>query len=199
MDCGRIPGRTDRGFLPHVILLSPPKVKLYYNNITGRRAVLPPLDFFSIFVGLIDLISSMGRILAIDFGKKRCGIAVTDTLRIVANPLETVETPRLTDFVKTYIAAEPVDMIVVGLPRTMAGDLSESNRWLQPAIGRLRKAVAPLPVEFYDERFTSVLAHRAMLDGGLKRMDRRDKGTVDRVSAAIILNDYLTSINNKPI
>lgn len=141
----------------------------------------------------------MGRILAIDFGKKRCGIAVTDTLRIMANPLETVETPRLTDFVKTYIAAEPVDLIVVGLPRTMAGDLSESNRWLQPAIGRLRKAVAPLPVEFYDERFTSVLAHRAMLDGGLKRMDRRDKGTVDRVSAAIILNDYLTSINNKPI
>ncbi len=141
----------------------------------------------------------MGRILAIDFGKKRCGIAVTDTLRIMANPLETVETPRLIDFVKTYTAAEPVDLIVVGLPRTMGGDLSESNRWLQPAIGRLRKAVAPLPVEFYDERFTSVLAHRAMLDGGLKRMDRRDKGTVDRVSAAIILNDYLTSINNKPI
>lgn len=138
----------------------------------------------------------MARILAIDFGKKRCGIAVTDALRIIANPLATVDTPQLTEFVKKYIETEPVDLVVVGLPRNLNGELSDSNRWLQPAIGRLRKAIAPTAVEFFDERFTSVLAHRAMLDGGLKRTDRRDKATVDRVSAAIILNDYLNSAQN---
>lgn len=141
----------------------------------------------------------MARILAIDFGRKRCGIAVTDPLRIVANPLDTVETHRLIEFVKKYVATEAVDMIIVGLPRTLGGALSESNRWLQPAIGRLRKEIPDIPVEFYDERFTSVLAHRAMLDGGLKRMERRDKAMVDRVSAAIILNDYLNSAKNNPI
>ena len=138
----------------------------------------------------------MARILAIDFGKKRCGIAVTDALRIIANPLATVDTPQLTEFVKKYIETEPVDLVVVGLPRNLNGELSDSNRWLQPAIGRLRKAIAPTAVEFFDERFTSVLAHRAMLDGGLKRTDRRDKATVDRVSAAIILNAYLNSAQN---
>lgn len=139
----------------------------------------------------------MGRILAIDFGKRRCGIAVTDTLRIAANPLETVETPRLIEFITSYVQTEAVDLIVVGLPRSLNGELSESNRWLQPAIGRLRKAVMPVPVQFFDERFTSVLAHRAMLDGGLHRMDRRDKALVDRISAAIILNDFLNSAQNK--
>lgn len=137
----------------------------------------------------------MGRILAIDFGKKRCGIAVTDPMKIVANPLETVETPRLTDFILTYCGAEEVERIVVGKPTTMRGELSESNRWLLPAIGRLRKALSDkgleIPIVFSDERFTSVLAHRAMLDGGLRRKARADRATVDRVSAAIILNDYL--------
>ena len=139
----------------------------------------------------------MGRILAIDFGRKRCGIAVTDPMKIVANPLETVDTPALIDFVTAYCAREGVERIVVGKPTTMQGDPSESNRWLQPAIGRLRKALAEKGLEtdivFSDERFTSVLAHRAMLDGGLRRKARADRGTVDRVSAAIILNDYLSS------
>lgn len=135
----------------------------------------------------------MGRLLAIDFGRKRCGIAVTDTLRIAANGLCTVTTAELSAWVKGYIAREPVDAIVVGLPLTMSGAPSESQRWLRPAIGRLRREVAPVPVEFYDERFTSVLAHKAMLDGGLHRMARRDKALVDEISAAIILNDYLES------
>lgn len=135
----------------------------------------------------------MGRLLAIDFGRKRCGIAVTDTLRIAANGLCTVATAELSAWVKDYIAREPVDAIVVGLPLTMSGAPSESQRWLRPAIGRLRREVAPVPVEFYDERFTSVLAHKAMLDGGLHRMARRDKALVDEISAAIILNDYLES------
>ena len=135
----------------------------------------------------------MGRLLAIDFGRKRCGIAVTDALRIAANPLETVPTHTLVDFVKGYLAREEVDKIVVGLPRNLDGAPSESMRWLTPAINRLKKEIAPTPVVFYDERFTSVLAHRAMIDGGMPKMARRDKAVVDRISAAIILNDYLNS------
>ncbi len=139
----------------------------------------------------------MGRILAIDFGKKRCGLAVTDPLKIAANPLETVETPQLVNYVTAYCTREEVERIVVGKPTTMQGELSESNRWLLPAIGRLRKALADkgltCDIVFSDERFTSVLAHRAMLDGGLRRKARADRATVDRVSAAIILNDYLSA------
>lgn len=135
----------------------------------------------------------MGRLLAIDFGRRRCGIAVTDPLRLVANPLDTVETARLGEFVQGYLAREAVDAVIVGEPTQMNGQPSESMRYLTPAINRLRKLIAPVPIIFYDERFTSVLAHRAMLDGGMKKMDRRDKAVVDRISASIILNDYLNS------
>lgn len=135
----------------------------------------------------------MGRLMSIDFGRRRCGIAATDILRIIANGVTTVETASLTDFVKRYIAAEPVDAVVVGYPRDMHGDPSESVRYLTPVINRLKKEIAPVPVIFFDERFTSVLAHRAMLDGGMKKMDRRDKAIVDEISASIILNDFLQS------
>lgn len=135
----------------------------------------------------------MGRLLAIDFGRRRCGIAVTDALRIVANPLETVDTPGLVEYVRRYVAAGEVDAVVVGLPRQMNGEDSESMRYLTPQINRLRKVIAPVPVVFSDERFTSVLAHRAMLDGGMKKSDRRDRAVVDRISASIILNDFLSS------
>ena len=131
--------------------------------------------------------------MSIDFGRRRCGIAATDILRIIANGVTTVETASLTDFVKRYIAAEPVDAVVVGYPRDMHGDPSESVRYLTPVINRLKKEIAPVPVIFFDERFTSVLAHRAMLDGGMKKMDRRDKAMVDEISASIILNDFLQS------
>ena len=131
--------------------------------------------------------------MSIDFGRRRCGIAATDILRIIANGVTTVETASLTDFVKRYIAAEPVDAVVVGYPRDMHGDPSESVRYLTPVINRLKKEIAPVPVIFFDERFTSVLAHRAMLDGGMQKMDRRDKAIVDEISASIILNDFLQS------
>ena len=131
--------------------------------------------------------------MSIDVGRRRCGIAATDILRIIANGVTTVETASLTDFVKRYIAAEPVDAVVVGYPRDMHGDPSESVRYLTPVINRLKKEIAPVPVIFFDERFTSVLAHRAMLDGGMKKMDRRDKAIVDEISASIILNDFLQS------
>ena len=135
--------------------------------------------------------------MAIDFGRKRCGIAVTDPLRIVANGLDTVATASLVDFVRDYASREPLDALIMGEPRDMRDRPSESQRFMRPALARLRKALPDIPVELYDERFTSVLAHRAMLDGGLNRTDRRDKALVDKISAAIILNDYLESIRNR--
>lgn len=135
----------------------------------------------------------MGRLMAIDFGRKRCGIAVTDVLRIVANGLTTVPTASLPAFVADYCSKETVDAIVVGEPRDMKGNPSESQRFITPALVRLRKAVPDMPVVLFDERFTSVLAHRAMIDGGLSKMARRDKALVDEISATILLNDYLQS------
>lgn len=131
--------------------------------------------------------------MAIDFGRKRCGIAVTDVLRIVANGLITVPTASLPAFVADYCSKETVDAIVVGEPRDMKGNPSESQRFITPALARLRKAVPDMPVVLFDERFTSVLAHRAMIDGGLSKMARRDKALVDEISATILLNDYLQS------
>ena len=135
----------------------------------------------------------MGRLLSIDFGRRRCGIAVTDPMRIVANGLAAVPTGELISYIKGYMAQEQVDAIIVGLPTTLRGEPSESMRYLTPVINRLKKEVAPVPVEFFDERFTSTLAHRAMLDGGLKKMARRDRGLVDETAATLILNDYLQS------
>ena len=139
----------------------------------------------------------MGRIIAIDYGKKRSGIAVTDTLKIVANGLTTVPTHTLSDFIKNYIASESVEKIIVGLPKQMNNHPSENMRYIQPFVNRLRKEIPEIPVEMYDERFTSVLAHRAMIDGGMKKMARRDKAIVDEISATIILNDYLESSQAK--
>lgn len=139
----------------------------------------------------------MGRLLAIDFGRKRCGIAATDDLRIIANPLTTVRTCDLNAFVRDFCASHSVDKIIVGLPTTMRGEPSESQRYLIPAMKSLGKAVPDIDIEYYDERFTSVLAHRAMIDGGMKKSDRRDKAVVDMISASIILNDYLASISSR--
>lgn len=135
----------------------------------------------------------MGRILAIDFGRKRTGIAVTDTLQLIANGLATVATAQLMDFLKAYVAKESVELIVVGQPKQMDNTPSESMRYLKPFLARLAKEIPEMPVVMYDERFTSVLAHRAMLDGGMKKMARRDKSIVDKISATIILTDYLNS------
>ncbi len=135
----------------------------------------------------------MGRLLAIDYGRKRCGLAVTDTLRIVATALATVASANLVAYVKEYMTREQVDEIIVGLPRTLSGTPSESMRYITPAINRLRKEIPGVAVKFFDERFTSTLAHKAMLESGTKKSDRRDKGAIDRMAAVIILNDYLES------
>lgn len=143
--------------------------------------------------------TTMGRLMSIDYGRKRCGIAVTDTLRIVATGLTTVPTATLVEFVKKYVSSEPVDEIIVGYPVTMKGDDSESMRYIVPGINRLKKELPEVAVRFFDERFTSVIAHRAMIDGGMKKSRRQDKTVVDEISATIILNDYLQSKNYTPI
>ncbi len=135
----------------------------------------------------------MARILAIDYGAKRTGVAVTDPLGIIAQPLETVSTSELMAFLKTYTQKESVERIIVGLPKQMDGTASENFSRIEPFVKRLSKEIPEIPVEYYDERFTSVLAHRAMIDGGVRKMDRRDKAMVDRISAAIILQGWMDS------
>ena len=135
----------------------------------------------------------MARILSIDYGKKRTGLAVTDPLQIIAGGLATVATSELFDYLQAYIAREQVEMIVIGEPRQPNGEPSENLARVQQFVHRWRKAVPQVPIQFYDERFTSVLAHQAMLDGGLKKKARQNKGLVDEISATIILEDYMRS------
>ena len=135
----------------------------------------------------------MARILSIDYGKKRTGLAVTDPLQIIAGGLATVSTSELFDYLQGYIAREEVERIVIGEPRQPNGQPSENLQRVQEFVNRWRKAVPQIPIEFYDERFTSVLAHQAMIDGGLRRKARQDKALVDEISATIILQSYLES------
>ena len=135
----------------------------------------------------------MARILSIDYGKKRTGIAVTDPLQLIAGGLATVATSELFNFLTDYISREPVELIVVGEPKQPNGQPSENLERVRQFVNRWRKAVPEVPVAYYDERFTSVLAHRAMLDGGLGKMARRNKALVDEISATIILQDYMQS------
>ncbi len=139
----------------------------------------------------------MGRILAIDYGTKRTGIAVSDPLRIIAGGLETVPTRTLEKRLADYFAQEQVDVIVLGKPSRMDGTPSETWRYIEPLAARLRKAYPDKEVVFYDERLTSVIAHRAMLDSGIGRMARRDKALVDKISATIILQGYMERMQTK--
>lgn len=134
----------------------------------------------------------MGRILSIDYGKKRTGLAVTDPLQIIANGLATVPTAQLYDWLVTYTAKEQVELIVVGEPRQTNGEPSENLARVKEFVARWKKR-QDIPVVFYDERFTSVLAHQAMLDGGLRKKARQNKALVDEISATIILQSYLES------
>lgn len=133
----------------------------------------------------------MGRILAIDYGTKRTGIAVSDPLRLIAGGLETVETKGLEAWLAKYFAAEDVTTIVVGKPTQMDGTPSETWRFVEPLAARLRRAYPDKEVVFHDERFTSMLAHRTMLESGIGRMARRNKALVDKISATIILQSYM--------
>ena len=135
----------------------------------------------------------MARILSIDYGKKRTGLAVTDPLQLIAGGLATVSTSELFDYLRAYVEREEVERVVIGEPRQPNGLPSENLPRVQQFVNRWRKAVPQIPIEMYDERFTSVLAHQAMIDGGLKKKARQNKALVDEISATIILEDYMRS------
>ena len=135
----------------------------------------------------------MGRILAIDYGTRRTGIAVSDPLQIIAGALTTVETRELERFLAEYISSNDVDTIVIGKPMQMNGSPSDTWRFVEPLAARLRRAYPDKRVVLCDERYTSVLAHRTMVESGIGRMARRDKALVDRISATIILQSYMDS------
>lgn len=136
----------------------------------------------------------MGRILSIDYGRKRTGLAVSDPLHIIAGALETVPTHTLMDYLKAYVASHEVEMIVVGMPLQMDGQPSESYIYIRPFVDRLRREMPHMRIEMFDERFTSQIALRTMIDGGVpKKRRREDKGLVDRISATIILQGYMDS------
>jgi putative holliday junction resolvase len=136
----------------------------------------------------------MGRVLAIDYGKKRTGIAVTDALRIIATPLETVPTEKLLEFLKTYCSREPVDEFVIGLPKTLKNEDSEIAPLVRQFITVLNDHFPDKPVHSVDERFTSAMAQRALIEGGMKKKNRQIKGNVDKVSAAIILQSFMNRL-----
>ena len=137
----------------------------------------------------------MGRILAIDYGTKRTGIAVSDPLRLIAGGLTTVETKQLERWLAQYLAENYVTTIVVGKPTQTNGQPSDTWRFVEPLVARLRRAYPDREVTLYDERFTSVLAHRAMLESGIGRKARQNKALVDKISATIILQGYMESIH----
>ncbi len=135
----------------------------------------------------------MGRILAIDYGRKRTGIAATDTLQLIANGIGTVPSSEVVSFLSDYVKKEPVDLFVVGLPKQLNNEPSENMKRVEAFVAQLKRAVPSVPIQYYDERFTSVMAHQAMILGGLKKKKRQEKALVDKISAVIILQAYLES------
>jgi putative Holliday junction resolvase len=139
----------------------------------------------------------MGRIICFDYGCKRTGIAVTDPLQMIAGGLETIASGEVEQWLERYISSEPVERIIVGCPTMLDGSESETmTRYVQPFINRLKKKFPGIEIETVDERYTSKLAVRAMIDGGMKKKDRRDKANIDKISATILLQGYLERIKN---
>ncbi len=139
----------------------------------------------------------LGRILAIDYGSKRVGLAVSDPLRIIASSLEAVHSKDVIDFLKVYLSKEKVDIIVVGEPKTLMNVKSDSARFIDPFVVHLQRTFPEVKIERYDERFTSSIAQQTMLLGGMKKKDRKIKQNVDKISATIILQDYMEFIKYK--
>ncbi len=139
----------------------------------------------------------MNRIIGIDYGNKRIGLAVSDPLRIFASALDTVPSAKIIDYLQNYLQNEKVELFVVGFPRNMDNSPSQAAPQVEAFINLLKKKFPHIPIVLEDERFTSVLAHRAMIEGGMKKSERRNKSSVDKISAAIILQSYLDRTQNK--
>ena len=138
----------------------------------------------------------MGRVLSIDYGVRRTGLAVTDPLKIIAGGLTTVETPQLLKFLQDYLKKEPVERFVVGLPKQTNGRDSDNLPWVRDFVGKLSKMFPGIPVDMWDERYTSVLAHQAMLQSGIGKKARQNKALVDEISATIILQGWMEGRGN---
>lgn len=137
------------------------------------------------------------RILALDIGRKRTGIAVTDSLKLIANGLTTIATNDIIGYLSDYPYICEVELFVVGMPRQMNNEPSEAVKYIEPVINRLKKVFPAIPIHLYDERFTSKIAHQTMISGGLKKKDRQNKALVDTISATLILQSYLESLDFK--
>jgi putative Holliday junction resolvase len=135
----------------------------------------------------------VGRILAIDYGKKRTGIAVTDPLQIIATALDVIESPRLINFLKEYFTKEPVDAVVIGLPKTLMNEEDDMAKLVRLVAAQIQKTFPDKPLHFLDERFTSKIAQQSMIDSGMKKKDRQVKGNADKIAATIILQDFMAS------
>lgn len=152
------------------------------------------MAFFCTFVPIIDF---MGRILCIDFGTKRIGLAVTDPLQIFASPLKTVKNHEFEDFIKEFCKTETITEFVIGYPVTLNNQTSESVKYLNPFIRKIEKMFTGIPIHLVDERFTSGMAFKTMIEGGVKKNDRKDKSMIDKISASIILQSFLDKRSNK--
>ena len=139
----------------------------------------------------------MGRIMAIDYGSKRVGIAVTDPLRLIAGGLTVVHSKDLIAFLESYFSSETVDAVVVGEPKTLGNEKSDSARYIDPFVTHLRRKFPSMKIERYDERFTSAMAKQTLIDGGVSKKGRQDKEKVDLISAIIILQDYMRFIEER--
>jgi len=138
----------------------------------------------------------LARLLAIDYGRKRVGLAVTDPMQIIANGLDTVAAKDVLDYLIKYVQTEPVECFVVGYPKQLNNEDSESMRYIKPFLGKLKNKFPDIPIEMVDERFTSKIAFQTMIDGGLKKKQRQNKALVDKVSATIILQSYMEAKRN---
>ena len=139
----------------------------------------------------------MGRILGIDYGNKRIGLAVTDPLKIFASPLDTVSTHEFENYLENYLKSEKIDEFVIGYPVQMNNNPSESVKYIDPFLKKLKKLFPEIPTHLVDERFTSKIAFQTMIEGGVKKKDRRDKSMVDKISASLILQSFLDSRSHK--
>ena len=184
----RVPdcGSEGRGFESHL----PPKAREACESL-----------FFCWFPRFVEKcvllhlkLKDMARIMAIDLGRKRSGIAVTDPLQIIANGLTTVESHKLVDFVLNYVEQEEVEQIVIGEPKDMKNNPSDCSKYIEPIVNRLKKVLPNMKIVRYDERFTSVMAHQTMIDAGLSKSRRQDKELVDTIAATIILQSFMESL-----
>ena len=174
--------------IPHSTLRGRGSKNLFFcclNPCFAEKYVILQLDLYD-----------MARIMAIDLGRKRSGIAVTDPLQIIANGLATVESHKLVDFVLDYVKREEVEQIVIGEPKDMKNNPSDCSKYIEPIVNRLKKLMPDMSIVRYDERFTSVMAHQTMIDAGLSKSKRQDKELVDTIAATIILQSFMESKNN---